>query len=186
MVVNIAFKTENQIWAELIDMLKQALRYRNITGFEVRQGNQKTKVTPASPRLTLHKVSAVNRGFSYRYDKVRDDTGTLEHTEAYLQEITFQVTALKLRSNSDTIETHTAGDAANAVKDYLNSIDGIKAMQALGYGLLPPKMYRAPTFVNDTEDFEYAPNIDFTVIVKQAFSRKQAAITGTEFTLIRV
>lgn len=179
-------KYENQIWADLVNVVNQALAERKLTGFTVKHSDQPVKAKSNETAVILRKLTERPVGNPYHHD-LTDDNGLLQHEETYLIEQTFGITAVKPRDpQNDTIATKTASDAVQAIAVWLMSVQGIWTLRELGYGVLPIKELRQ-TYIADVDGhYELTPNFDFTVCIKQSYRKPVAETKDKSFTIIPI
>lgn len=119
----------NQIYKDLIEMIKVALKNQKIN-WQVIQTYQQSMGNLKAPFIMLHRLTATNYGFQYGKD-VND-----KHTENQHEILSFQIEAYKPRSTNDTINTITATDVIRLVAMYFMSDEGIEEVRSKGYNVL--------------------------------------------------
>ena len=87
------YKTENDIWTDVIALLNEALTAKSITGMMVMRSFQPTDVTGKNLVL-INKISSKRYGWRGRHNKVINQVMT--HIEKYFQEMRFQISVLKM------------------------------------------------------------------------------------------
>ena len=123
------YKTENDIWADMIALLNEALTAKQVTSMTVMRSFQPIDVTGKNLVL-INKISSRRYGWRGRYNKIINNT--MKHIEKYFQEMRFQINVLK-KINLDDISEITASDIANMLIDYLLSDKGLKSLRSRGY-----------------------------------------------------
>lgn len=172
------YKTENQIWANMIVLLNKAVSAKEISGFTVMRSNQPVDIQK-QPVILIHRISTNRYGWRGRKDKVIN--GVMHHIESYHQELRFQIDVLKKISGS--AEEQTASDIANLLVDWLESDKGLKEMRSLGF--MPLRIINMPenTFVNQNDNYQINPHFDIICYIQQEIDENQDVVDGYEFTL---
>lgn len=173
------YKTENDIWKDMISLFNEALTAKKITGMTVMRAVQPVDVTGKSLVL-LQRVNAKRYGWRGRHEKIVADT--LHHIENYYKEMRFQVTVLKKIDITNTDEL-TASDIADMLVDYLLSNTGLKSLRLKGYMPLRIMEVREPSFSNESENYQIHPNFDLVCYVQQEIVEKQDVISKHEFNI---
>lgn len=173
------YKTENDIWKDMISLFNEALTAKQITGMTVMRAVQPVDVTGKSLVL-LQRVNARRYGWRGRHETTVADS--LHHIENYYQEMRFQVTVLK-KIDITKIDELTASDIANMIVDYLLSDTGLKSLRSKGYMPLRIAEVREPSFTNEGENYQIHPNFDLVCYVQQETSELQKVIEGKDFNL---
>ena len=88
------------------------------------------------------------------------------HSEHYFQEVMFQVSAFAKRNPMDITEL-TSGDILNSLITFLQSIDGVKSMHALGIQTYRIPELREPAIVDDSDIYEKLPSFDISIVFVQ-------------------
>ena len=166
-------KTENQIWADLRKLITLGLAKFGIEGWQIRQLQQPVKITTLQPTVFMAKLNAPRIGCQYSKKEVVD--GSLMRTEKFIQEIRFQISALKKRIPA-VVDDFTSSDALNALISWFMSRDGLSAIRALGYNTYRVGRLEEPFFIDDSDTYERNPYFEFSLIVNQSYSEE---IPGT-------
>ena len=167
-----AYKTDNQIMADVIGVINGWLSVSGQTGWKVAQAFQPRPMGLHDKMILLSHIYTRQVGFQKGYDQDLPNTSgggmTFTHIEDWLEEVRLQVSCFCNRKpGSDTITTWTAEDMAKRLVAYFNGTAGINAFYALGYGKLRRDVCRVRTFVNDSENFQLVPNFDLVLIHEQ-------------------
>lgn len=173
------YKTENDIWADMIALLNEALSAKNITGMTVMRSYQPLDVTGKSLVL-IQRVSGRRYGWRGRKNKIIN--GVMKHIENYFKEMRFQISVLKKIDIND-ISQLTATDIADMLVDYLLSDKGLKNLRSRGYMPLRVVDVREPTFTNESNNYQINPNFDLICTVQQEIVDGQDVVDGYDFTL---
>ena len=163
------YKTENDIWTDVIALLNEALTAKSITGMTVMRSFQPTDVTGKNLVL-INRISSKRYGWRGRHNKVINNVMT--HIEKYFQEMRFQISVLKMINLADVTET-TASDIANMLIDYLLSDKGLKSLRSKGYMPIRVVDVRIPSFVNQTDNYQLNPNFDLICTIQQEIIENQ-------------
>lgn len=173
------YKTENDIWTDVIALLNEALTAKSITGMTVMRSFQPTDVTGKNLVL-INKISSKRYGWRGRHNKVVNQVMT--HIEKYFQEMRFQISILKMINLADITET-TASDIANMLIDYLLSDKGLQSLRSKGYMPIRVVDVRNPSFINQTDNYQFNPNFDLICTIQQEIVENQNVVDGYDFTL---
>lgn len=173
------YKTENDIWKDMISLFNEALTAKQITGMTVMRAVQPVDVTGKSLVL-LQRVNARRYGWRGRHETTVADT--LHHIENYYKEMRFQVTVLK-KIDITNIDELTASDIADMLVDYLLSNTGLKSLRSKGYMPLKIMEVREPSFSNESENYQIHPNFDLVCYVQQEIVEEQDVISKHEFNI---
>lgn len=159
-------KTENQIWADVFQILNGILETKNITGWKIRQGNQPTMEGLKNGSVYITRIGSRRYGWQAHKSVWNETEGKMIQQEQYFQEVLFQISAFKKRNPADITEM-TSGDLLNSFITFLQSIAGVKALQSLGYQTFRIQELREPTISNDSDLYEKLPSFDISLILVQ-------------------
>ena len=165
--------TNADLWTKIISLFMAARSKMELTEYAVKKGAQHTITSFVQPLILIHKIGATNLswgGDRYNYNETQDK---LYRTEELIQEIAFQVTALKRDTATDT---NSASDAIMKLQLYLNGEDGISKARELGFQLGRITGTRHPTWVDEGQAYESAPSFDLTVYMRQSIEMPQEGI----------
>lgn len=173
------YKSENQIWQDIITLLNRAVSSKKIDGFTVMRSFQPVDVYE-QPTILIHRISSNRYGWRGRRNKVVNNQ--MRHIEVYHQELRFQIDVLKKIDVSNPNEL-TATDIANMLVDWLESDKGLKEMRSLGFMPLRIQAMPESTFVNQHDNYQINPHFDLICYIEQEIDDTQDVIDGYEFTL---
>lgn len=173
------YRNENQIWADIISLLKMAVQAKNISDCTVMRSFQPVDVQ-IQPTILIHRISQNRYGWRGRKDKVINNV--MHHVESYHQELRFQVDVLK-KIDVNNPNDLTATDIANLLVDWLESDKGLKEMRSLGF--MPLRIINMPesTFINQHDNYQINPHFDIICYIQQEIDENQDIVDGYEFTL---
>ena len=177
-------KSENQIYKDLVQLVRDALSYYSITDWQVLQLKQPVKLTEIKPAIYITLTTRTRRGWQYRNYPFEDNV--LKHKESFWQEVNVQISALKRRSTNDTTETINSIDILEYIKTYILNIDAIKDLRKSGYTIYQPSEIQNPDFFDDSDNFEFMPFFSVTLIINQSLICPQASIDGYTYKIERV
>lgn len=160
-------KSENQIWADLKSLITQGLNAFGIVGWQIRQLQQPVKITTLQPTVFMAKLNSPRIGWQYSANRSSEET--VLRRESYLQEIRFQISALKKRHPAD-IGDFTSSDALNALITWFMSREGLSAIRGLGYNTLRVGRLEEPFFIDDSDTYERNPYFEFSLILNQNYT----------------
>lgn len=174
-----AIKSENQIYADIITFINTALTNLNIQGWQVLQLKQPVKLTTIAPTIYVTCANKNRRGWQQRtYPKTTQD---LKLKEKFIQEVDVQISALRRRELTDTVETLNSADVLEYIKTYMLNPNTIQDLRALGYIIYQPSNIQSPDFFDDSDNFEFMPFFNVTFILEQTLISPQTHID--EYTL---
>lgn len=174
-----AIKSENQIYADIIGFINSSLTALDITGWQVMQLKQPVKLTEIKPTIYVTCTNKNRRGWQQRlYPKTAQG---LKLQEGFIQEIDVQISALRRRELSDTVDTLNSADVLEYIKTYMLNLYSLQDLRALGYTIYQPSNIQSPDFFDDSDNFEFMPFFNVTFILKQSLIRPQNSID--EYTL---
>lgn len=161
-----AVKTENQIWTDVFTLLNGVLTAKSITGWTIRQGNQPTVENLKHQSIYITRIASKRYGWQAHKNKWNATAQKMVHSEEYLQEILFQISAFSKRNPTD-LNQITSGDVLNSFITYLQSIAGVEAMQALNFQTFRIAELREPVISDDSELYEKLPSFDIPIVLVQ-------------------
>lgn len=174
-----AIKSENQIYADIIGFINSSLTALDITGWQVMQLKQPVKLTEIKPTIYVTCTNKNRRGWQQRlYPKTAQG---LKLQEGFIQEIDVQISALRRRELSDTVDTLNSADVLEYIKTYMLNLYSLQDLRALGYTIYQPSNIQSPDFFDDSDNFEFMPFFNVIFILKQSLIRPQNSID--EYTL---
>lgn len=175
-----SWKNENQIWADVSTLLRSALAYWNITGWELAREYQPTKGNFLPPVLLLQLLETRPAGtVQQRYEKQEDE---LVKENSQLEEWTFQVDALKPRRPGQTQE-ETSLDVLSKLRMWFNGSEGVNEIWKMGYNSLLVNVAQVPFFLTENDVFEMHPNLKLHLFLQQSDKRSTPAATRWERTI---
>lgn len=174
-----AIKSENQIYADIIGFINGALAALDIQGWQVLQLKQPVKLTTIKPTIYVTCTNKNRRGWQQRLYPITENE--LKIKEGFTQEIDVQISALKRRELSDTVDTLNSADVLEYLKTYMLNPYALQDLRALGYTIYQPSNIQSPDFFDDSDNFEFMPFFNVTFILKQSLISPQMSID--EYTL---
>lgn len=169
-----AIRGENAIYADIIGFINSALTALDITGWQVMQLKQPVKLTEIKPTIYVTCTNKNRRGWQQRlYPKTAQG---LKLQEGFIQEIDVQISALKRRELTDTIDTLNSADVLEHIKTYMLNLYSLQDLRNKGYQIYQPSNIQSPDFFDDSDNFEFMPFFNVTFILKQTLIRPQNSI----------
>ena len=165
--------TNADLWTKIISLFRAACSKMELTEYTVKKGAQHTITSFVQPMILINKIGATNLswgGDKYNFD---EDKNELHRTEELIQEVMFQVTALK-RDTSD--DSNSASDAIAKLQLYLNGEDGVSKARELGIQLGRISGSRHPIWIDEGQAYESSPSFDLTVYMQQSIEMLQEGI----------
>lgn len=176
-----ALKGENQIYADIIGFINASLTALDIQGWQVLQLKQPIKLTDIEPTIYVTCTNKNRRGWQYRhYPKVLNE---LKLREKFKQEIEVQISALRRRELSDTVDTLNSADILELLKTYFLNPYSLQDLKKKGYEIYQPSNIQSPDFFDDSDNFEFMPFFTVTFIIEQTVESAQTVINGYTFKL---
>ena len=171
-----SFKTDNQIFKDIIGVIDGYLAASGQPGWQTVQAEQPVPVAISDKMVLVSRVYMRPVGWQGSEDK---DVGySYTHIEKQRAELRLQLTFLCQRHPAtDTVATWTAQDMAEHLRMYLNGYNGIMALAALGYRTLRCTNIRLGSFIDDSESYQMEPSFDLTLLYTQTLESEQIAAT---------
>ena len=163
---------DNAMMALLISTINSGLSAMSIS-VGLQQSQQPTlQGTPSTDTVYIFKLSENRYGFPGRSDVWNSGTSQMEHTEKFILERTYQISALAIQNPADTTRT-TASDYVRAVGQILQSDATAQTLDANSptVGILRIRPVRIMYFKDDFDNFEASPSLDFTVTNYESFTQ---------------
>lgn len=174
-----AIKSENQIYADIIGFINTSLTALDIQGWQVLQLKQPVKLTDIEPTIYVTLTNKNRRGWQYRnYPKTVTE---LKRKDIFKQEIDVQISALRRRDLTDTVDTLNSADILEYLKTYFLNPYSIQDLRKIGYEIYQPSNIQSPDFFDDSDNFEFMPFFTVTFILEQSLESAQAVINGYTF-----
>lgn len=152
-------------------VLDEGLALLDVAPIPVLQFNQPTlQGTSAGPCYYFSKISERRIAFS-RYDLEKAEAqaiGTSTQVQRY--ETTWQMMALAKQTPGNPMQW-TAGDWLSMAADILNSDPATRAFANNYASILRVTDIRAPVFLDDNDEFIFAPSFDFVLVHNKSYSR---------------
>lgn len=168
-------KTENQICADIISLINSALKNFKIDGWKVYQFIQPVKLTLLSPAVYVSIEQAAKRGTQFTR-KIKRETGFC-YVEAYKEEISVNIFALRRNLISDSVQTLSAKDILKFISSWLVSADGLLQIRSLGYSIYNPSGIKQVSFKTDSDNKITFPSFSITFITEQSWNFSQKEIS---------
>ena len=169
-----SFKTENQIWKDLVGVIDGYLATSGQTGWITTPADQPIPVGISDKMVLVSRVFMRPVGWQGSEDK---DIGyNYTHIEKQRAELRLQLSFLCQRHPAtDTVTTWTANDMAEHLRMFLNSYKGIRQLAELGYRTLRCTTIRNASFIDDSETYEFNPSFDLTLLYEQTLESEAIA-----------
>ena len=178
-------KNENQIYADIVQFLNTALSKLNITGWQVLQLKQPIKLTDIEPTIFVTYTNTDQRGWQYR--SYSTSASGYQKTEHQKEELLVQISALRRRDLTDTVNTLNSKDVLKYLRMYLLDINrGLKDLKTLGYSIYQPTEIQSPDFFDDSDNFEFMPFFNVTFVIEQTLNSPQTVIDDYTLQIRRV
>lgn len=169
------FKTENQIFADFVLLVQQALNAFNITDWGVRQLRQVFKVNHLKPTVFISIISDIQTG--RQYSSKKKNNSEVIRSNSNKQELKIRFYATRISLASDTVETLTCNGVLKLISKWLQTPEGINALSELGYVQYKPNGVNNMDFTNDSENFQFMPFFECTYLYTETFTTQVNTIT---------
>lgn len=176
-----AIKPENQIYIDIIKFTNDALKDLNITGWQVLQLKQPIKLTDIEPTIYITATTKSRRGWQFR--RYNDTTQGYKRTDAFIEQVDVQFSALRRRKLTDTAETLNSADVLEYLKTYFLNPYAIQEMRSKGYRYYQPSEVQTPDFFDDSDNFEFMPFFSVVFILDQSLISPQNYIDSYKYKL---
>lgn len=153
------YKTENQVFADIIEIINGFFTANNITDWKVRQGYQPRQETLQDNTVTLWRITSNDIGFQGEKYLTNDDDIFVMRSEV-LKEVSFQLDFFRKRDFDDNIDTLNSIDMANLLKIYLSNSNGIAEFTKREYGIMRIRNFREPKRLTPSDLYETFPSFD--------------------------
>ena len=179
------YKTENEVFADIISIIKGFFTSINANDWEVRQGYQPRQETLQNNTVTLWRVYSKDIGFQGEKYLTNNDGQFVLRSEV-LKEVSIQIDFFRKRKNTDTVNTLNAIDYANMLKIYLSNSNGISKFTQKEYGILRITNFREPKKITPSDLYENFPSFDLQLRFWQYVDTPQEYIKNTNYIFDRV
>lgn len=180
-----AYKNENQIYADIISLCNNGLAWCDIAGFTVRRGGQVLNVRSLEPTILVTRLSS--NQYAFQFPKGRFVNNEYVESQCFIQDLRFNIRGLKKRAGTQqTADVFTCEDAIRGLMSYFQSLEGIKACYALGYSVIKPKENPEPFYISDSDQYEKSPSFDLILPIIQSFDKVIGTVTEFEGTVTEI
>jgi hypothetical protein len=153
--------TDNQLIQLFLPIIQAGLIADGYPEVVVKQNNQPTQQgIDTAPTVYFSKISNRPYGTIHRENIWNGTIMQLYNTQWC--DTTWQIAALVLQDPTN-IDTYTASDLVNEIKQIMQSDDAINTLIANGVGILRIEETSNPYFKDDRDQFEAIPAINFTL-----------------------
>lgn len=173
-----ALKSENQIFADIARLLRDALSAVGADGWTVIQEYQPTEQNLRNKLVKFSKVYSRKIGAQGNADEKRIlENGEIElvHKEFFQKEISIQLDCFVHRTVEDMEESITGADMAQQLVCYFSGVSGIQALLEAGYGMFRIENIRNYKHISDSDLYQIIPGFDLVLRFWQEIETKQQA-----------
>lgn len=163
--------TVNQIYKDLISLIKIALQSQNLN-WQVIQTYQQTMGNLKPPYVMLHRLTTSNYGFQYGKDI---DT---KHTENQIEIQSYQIEAVFNRKSSDNSSTITGADVARILARWFMSDIGIQSVREKGYEILRISEVMEEYYKNVSDIYQVNPHFKMDLVCLQKDETQAKKFSG--------
>ena len=179
-------KTENQIWAFLIQQFRAVLDANGYTDWIVIKNYQPSIQGLKDKTIYLHKISKRRIG-TQGNTNVLDSLGQWQNVDHWYEEVLFQVGAYKrVDPNMDTQDTITSEDVLSTLLAYINSARKVEDWKNAGYEVIKSTNMRLLDYETDSGIQEKLPQFDFLLVLEQSNLKKEGKVDTIELITKRV
>lgn len=157
-------KLENQMYADVISLVNSALLNFKIENWKVCQLNQPLKFTEIEPVIYVSIEDIYKRGSQFTR-KITQGT----YAEAYKEEISIRISAMRRSLAEDKVTTIGAKDVLKVISGWMLSPQGLKQIRAFGYSIFNPGEIKQITFKNDSDNKVVMPSFNITFNIEQSW-----------------
>lgn len=184
-----ALTSENQLFADLIRIIRDGLVALGVDGWTVMQDYQPTEQGLRDKLIKLNKVYSRKIGAQGNADEKRIlENGEIElvHKEFFQKEISIQLDFYVKSTVAETVDSITGADMAQQLACYFSGVSGVQALLEAGYGMLRIENIRDPKHVLDSNLYQVLPGFDLVLRFWQEIEMKQQAAVIKGFRIIGV
>lgn len=164
----IAYKTENKIFKEFVEITNEALNFFNVKGWQVRQLRQVLTVNVLSPTVFISVITNNQSGSQYRGTQ-KTQTNIIE-TNSTKQEVKIRFSAALKRTIKDNEDTFYGIDVLKLISYYLQSPEGISLLSEYGYAQYRVSGVTNQNFIDDSEIVEFMPFFECEYLYTNSWS----------------
>ena len=179
-------KTENQIWAFLVEQFNKILRDNGYTDWVVLRNYQPSIQGLRDKAIYLYKISKRRIG-TQGLTTEKDNSGDWQNVDHWYEEILFQVGAFAKRDpETETVNTITSEDVLDTLLAYVNSSVKVTEWKTAGYEVIKATTIRSMDYETDSGLQEKLPQFDFLLCVEQSKLKKIAIFDSINIETKRV
>lgn len=156
-----AFRTENQIYADLVEVINGFLSANGYTDWQVCRSYQPSMQGIRDKVIQLTKVYSVRYGWQGNDDIPSDVQDKLIHIESQIMNESWQIDCIKMRNVNDTAETISGADMMVQLGMFFAGDAGRLALRTKGYSLGQRlTSVRNPYEMSDSKKYMFNPGFD--------------------------
>lgn len=179
-------KTENQIWAFLVEQFNKILRDNGYADWVVLRNYQPSIQGLRDKAIYLYKISKRRIGTQGLITE-KDNSGDWQNVDHWYEEIMFQVGAFAKRDpETETVNTITSEDVLDTLLAYVNSSVKVTEWKTAGYEVIKATTIRSMDYETDSGLQEKLPQFDFLLCVEQSKLKKIAIFDSINIETKRV
>lgn len=180
-------KTENQIWAFLVEQLTKVLKDNGYTDWVVLRNYQPSIQGLKDKAIYLHRVTKRRIGTQGNTNVLNTTTGGWQNIDHWYEEIMIQVSAYKrINVDTDTSNTITSEDVLDVLLSYINSARKVQDWKSAGYEVIKATNMRLLDYETDSGIQEKLPQFDFLLVIEQSNLKNEGKVDTIELTTKRV
>lgn len=179
-------KTENQIWAFLVEKFNEVLRDNGYSDWVVLRNYQPSIQGLKDKAIYLYKISKRRIG-TQGYIEEQDENKDWQVADHWYEEILFSVSAFSKRNpETETVNTITSEDVLDTLLAYVNSALKVPEWKTAGYEVIRATNIRVLDYETDSGTQERLPQFDFLLCLEQSKLKKIAKVDNIEIETKRV
>lgn len=168
---------DNDLIRLIISIINSGLLLRGVTGVQTFQSYQPTQQgIIETPVVLISKLQDIPRAWTERKDHWDPLLQVESHQELQIYETHFQIGTLYPQNPG--VDTMTASDLANTVRQILQSEDCITTLFQNDVQIIRVTDVRNPYFKDDRDLFEMSPSFDIALNHKQSFTNESDSISN--------
>lgn len=172
------FKTQNQIYADFINLIKTGLNELQIFDWQVKQLYSPFQTEQLEPTIFLTIVSNLDYGAQYMDYKTR--------ISKQKKELTIRFSATRDEVFNDTVNTYNPLDILTALNDFVRSDIGINTLKNMGYAQYKSQVFNVENFIDDDEDFKTLPSFNCTYLYTNEFNYPYKKLDSFDYKIYKV
>ena len=161
-----SYKTENEVYKDFKYFIETALVYFSVTNWKILKLNQVIKTEDLTPCVFIQILRKKQAGSQFRKNARVSGPNKVYFT---CNEVTLRFSATRRNLITDTTNTYNAQDILTLIRQYFQTLQGIKEIASKGYAQYRSSDIQAQSFTNDDEAVQLMPYFDITAVYTDTF-----------------